>query len=71
MVVADDDVREWGKQNWAEKSEEYIGKGYVPISMKNDFVVIYAEGITRAEEQYREQDWTFDSWNEGIDKEAA
>ena len=71
MVVADDDVREWGKQNWAEKSEEYIGKGYVPISMKNDFAVIYAEEITRAEEQYREQDWTFDSWNEGIDKEAA
>ena len=52
MIVADDDVREWGTQNWAEKSAEYLAKGFIPISMKNDFAQIYQDGITKAEEQY-------------------
>ena len=52
MVVADDNVREWGAQNWEEKSADYLAKGYIPISMKNDFAQIYPEGITPAEEQY-------------------
>ena len=52
MVVADDTVREWGPQDWATKSAEYIAKGYTPISMKNDFKQIYPEGITTAQEQY-------------------
>ena len=52
MIVADDDVREWGKQDWAEKSAEYIAKGYVPISMRSDFAVIYPDGIVTAKEQY-------------------
>ncbi|MBO5565087.1 MAG: haloacid dehalogenase-like hydrolase [Lachnospiraceae bacterium] len=52
MVVADDSEREWGTQNWEEKSADYISKGYIPISMKNDFLQIYQDGITRAEEQY-------------------
>ena len=52
MIVADDDVREWGTQNWDEKSADYEAKGYIPISMKNDFAQIYPEDITRAEEQY-------------------
>ena len=52
MIVADDGEREWGKQDWAEKSADYISKGYIPISMKNDFAQIYPEGITKAEEQY-------------------
>ena len=52
MIVADDDVREWGTQNWEEKSADYISKGYIPISMKNDFAQIYMEGITKAEQQY-------------------
>lgn len=54
MVVADDTEREWGKQDWATKSEEYRQKGYVPISMKNDFAKIYNDGITIAEKQYWE-----------------
>ena len=54
MVVADDDVREWGKQDWAEKSAQYKDQGYVPISMKNDFLKIYSDLIQRAEEQYVE-----------------
>ena len=52
MVVADDTEREWGPQNWDEKSAEYREKGYVPVSMKNDFVEIYESGITKAENQY-------------------
>ena len=57
MVVADDSVREWGKQNWEEKSAQYIAMGYIPISMKNDFAQIYAEGIVPAAEQYQPRDW--------------
>ena len=52
MVVADDGEREWGKQDWAEKSADYTAKGYVPVSMKNDFAVIYPEGIVKSAEQY-------------------
>ena len=52
MIVADDDVREWGKQDWAAKSADYIAKGYVPISMRNDFAQIYPAGIVPAENQY-------------------
>ena len=52
MVVADDNVREWGKQDWDQKSADYRAKGYVPISMKSDFAVIYPEGVTIAKEQY-------------------
>ena len=62
MVVADDPDREWGKQDWAEKSADYIAKGYVPVSMKNDFAQIYPEGITRADVQYQERDWSDASW---------
>ncbi len=52
MIVADDNVREWGTQNWEEKSADYTAKGFIPISMKNDFAVIYPEGIVPAEMQY-------------------
>ncbi|MBQ9035967.1 MAG: haloacid dehalogenase-like hydrolase [Erysipelotrichaceae bacterium] len=57
MIVADDNVREWGKQDWETKSKDYIAKGYIPISMKNDFAQIYPEGITIAEQQYTEPEW--------------
>ncbi|MBQ3355939.1 MAG: haloacid dehalogenase-like hydrolase [Oscillospiraceae bacterium] len=62
MIVADDDVREWGAQDWATKSADYEAKGYIPISMKNDFAQIYADGITRADLQYQERDWSDASW---------
>ena len=55
MVVADDSVREWGTQDWDKKSAEYEAKGYVPVSMKNDFAQIYTEGITKASQQYQEK----------------
>ena len=52
MIVADDNVREWGTQDWATKSADYKAKGYTPISMKNDFKQIYHDGIAKAKEQY-------------------
>ena len=52
MIVADDSEREWGTQDWESKSADYISKGYVPISMKTDFSVIYPESITKSTEQY-------------------
>ena len=56
MVVADDNVREWGKQNWDEKSKEYKEKGYIPISMANDFAKIYSDNISKADQQYIEKE---------------
>ena len=56
MVVADDDVREWGAQDWDEKSAAYTEQGYVPISMKNDFVKIYPDTIKRSDVQFVEQE---------------
>jgi len=52
MIVADDNVREWGTQDWEAKSSDYIAKGFIPISMKTDFAKIYSDGITKAEQQY-------------------
>ena len=66
MVVADDSVREWGKQDWETKSDEYRAKGYIPISMKNDFAQIYPDGIIPAEEQYHEPEWAADPDEEEI-----
>ena len=53
MIVADDTQREWGSQDWDEKSKEYADMGYIPVSMKNDFAQIYPDGITKAETQYQ------------------
>ncbi len=60
MVVADDAEREWGTQNWDEKSAEYAAMGYTPISMKNDFGQIYPEGVTKGAVQYNKADWVVD-----------
>ena len=69
MVVADDTVREWGKQDWGTKSAEYQEKGYIPVSMKDDFAQIYAEGITPAAEQYVERDWSDAPWYQEMEEE--
>ena len=58
MIVADDDVREWGAQDWDTLCADYTAKGFIPISMKHDFARIYADGITRASEQYQEREET-------------
>ncbi|MBQ7670324.1 MAG: haloacid dehalogenase-like hydrolase [Clostridia bacterium] len=52
MIVADDNEREWGTQDWEAKSADYTAKGFIPISMKTDFAKIYPDGITKAEQQY-------------------
>ena len=57
MLVADDNEREWGTANWDEKSEEYKGMGYIPISMKRDFAQIYKDGVTKSAQQYNKNDW--------------
>ena len=54
MVVADDNEREWGTQDWEEKSAAYKEQGYIPISMKNDFLKIYPDIIKKADYQYIE-----------------
>ena len=59
MVVADDTAREWGPQNWAEKSADYTAKGYIPVSMKEDFAKIYPDGITKSENQYTPKDTSY------------
>lgn len=56
MVIADDDVREWGTQDTAEKSAKYREQGYVPISMKDDFLKIYPDTVEKADEQFVEPD---------------
>ena len=56
MLVADDDEREWGTQDWEEKSEKYSSEGFVPVSMKQDFEQIYPESISKAEQQYYERE---------------
>ena len=61
MIVGDDTVREWGPQNWEEKSAEWSGMGYIPVSMKNDFAMIYPEGVTIAAEQFHEHAWNTES----------
>ena len=53
MIVADDDVREWGTADWAAKSAEYREMGYIPVSMRNDFAMIYPDTITKAAQQYQ------------------
>ena len=54
MIVADDSEREWGTQDWAEKSAAYAEQGYVPISMKTDFLKIYPDTIIKSENQFIE-----------------
>nr|WP_297707832.1 histidine-type phosphatase [uncultured Butyrivibrio sp.] len=54
MVVADDADREWGKQDFAEKSKDYKQMGYEPVSMRNDFLKIYPDSVKKADQQFVE-----------------
>ncbi len=48
MVLADDDVREWGNPGSAvEKKMAYEGMGIGTISMRNDFLTIYGDGVVK------------------------
>ena len=71
MIVDDDPFREWGTADWAEKSAEYEAMGYVPVSMKDDFAQIFADGITKADEQYNKADWEVDLADEEVTEKAG
>lgn len=48
MVVADDDVREYGDpEKAAEKKSDWESRGWETISMKNDWKTIYGENVKR------------------------
>ena len=48
MVLADDDVREWGDPgNAAEKKASYEAMGIRTISMRDDFLTIYGDGVAK------------------------
>lgn len=48
MVVADDDVREYGNpEKAAEKKNDWESRGWETISMKNDWKTIYGDGVKR------------------------
>ena len=48
MVVADDDVREYGNPESAEeKKASYVEQGIGVISMRDDFETIYGEGVVK------------------------
>ena len=48
MLIADDDVREFGNPEKAEeKAEKWRGYGWEVISMKNDWKTIYGDDVTK------------------------
>ena len=49
MVLADDDVREYGDATEAaEERAEWEDAGFTVFSMKDDFATIYGEGVQKA-----------------------
>lgn len=50
MVLADDEVREYGDAASAEKKKAgYEEQGIGIISMRDDFLTIYGDGVEKAE----------------------
>ena len=50
MVLADDEVREYGNaESAAQNREKYEGMGIGVISMRDDFKTIYGDGVQKAE----------------------
>ena len=48
IVLADDDVREWGDpEEAAEKKASYEAMGIGTISMRDDFLTIYGDGVAK------------------------
>ena len=51
MVLADDEAREYGDaESAADKKAGYESQGIGIISMRDDFLTIYGDGVTKAEE---------------------
>ncbi len=48
FVCCDDDVRESGSQEKAQKVYDFCAEnGWIPISMKNDWLTVFGEGVTK------------------------
>ena len=48
IVLADDEVREWGDETITQKkTEEYAALGIGTISMRDDFATIYGDGVEK------------------------
>ena len=48
LLVADDDVRDYGSvEKGAEKAEKWRSKGWEVISMKNDWTTIYGGNVVK------------------------
>ena len=54
MVLADDPVRDYGKEDNGEKRQGYEDLGFCVISMRDDFAVIYPKGAVKAPESASE-----------------
>ena len=50
FVCCDDEVREYGSQEKTQKVYDFCAEnGWIPISMKNDWLTVFGEGITKKE----------------------
>ena len=48
FVCCDDDVRENGSQQKAQPIYDFCAEnGWTPISMKNDWLTVFGEGVTK------------------------
>ena len=48
FVCCDDEIRESGSQEKAQKIYDFCAEnGWTPISMKNDWLTVFGEGVTR------------------------
>ena len=54
MVLADDPVRDYGKEDSGEKRHGYEDLGFCVISMRDDFAVIYPKGAGKVPENASE-----------------
>ncbi|MBR6229114.1 MAG: haloacid dehalogenase-like hydrolase [Eubacterium sp.] len=51
MLIADDNVRDWPNQDFAEKSAEFGAMGFHCISTKNEFKQMYIDGVEKGASQ--------------------
>lgn len=48
FVCCDDDIRENGSPEKAQKIYDFCAEnGWIPISMKNDWLTVFGEGVTK------------------------
>ena len=48
FVCCDDEIREYGSPEKAQKVRDFCAEnGWIPISMKNDWLTVFGDGITK------------------------